>query len=168
MVTNLRRLQGGSGIYDRSQLRCGGHSCWILLSLGSWGETRATEGKRNLPFPSLKQEPSVLVKPLESLAKIEQVKRVSISNHFHLSSVTKNERAIIWMGMICPCSCLSDALKPLNPCYTRDEGKGNCHDRWLSFCNLSKKRPVKYKEIVEKMETMGEHAWFSSQRAQWE
>lgn len=25
------------------------------------------------------------------MAKIEQVKRVSISNHFHLSSVTKNE-----------------------------------------------------------------------------
>lgn len=94
------------------------------------------------------QEPSVLVKPPESMAKIEQVKCVSISNHFHLSSVAKIEsQGDIWMGMICPCSCLSNALKPPKCSDSQnEENQTGMVDKSVVIC--LKEEMEKYKEIV--------------------
>lgn len=128
MVKNPGRLHRGSDICDTRQLRLGGHGFRILLSMGSQKGNQHHRGKVNLPIPLSKQEPSVLVKLSESMAKIEQVKRVSISNHFHLSSITKNESQGDHldgddMPLFLSLRCFN-APPPKNPCNTSDEGKG--------------------------------------------
>lgn len=92
------------------------------------------------------------------MAKIEQVKHVSVSNHFHLASVTKNESQGHHLdGDDVPLflSISFKAPKILTTPEMKEKETAIVDD---SFFNLSKKskRIVKYNEIAKKIETIGD------------
>lgn len=90
------------------------------------------------------------------MAKIEQVKRVSISNHFHLASVTKNESQGHHLDRDDVPLFLSISFKALKILATPEMKEKETAIVDGSFFNLSKKRIVKYNEIVKKIKTMGD------------